>query len=210
MRINFGPYGKFVTGIVGQALTYATLYYGGNHYVAAAVAVASALGVYAVPERRPKRPGPAASRATHGDVTATAGLFGWFPQVTQQLAQIQAQLTAQGAQLNRIEQKEGAILAASDDVTAAAAAMVSAANAISTVATDLQAAEANIKTEIAPSRRRSPRCGTPVNTADAERRRRRARPRRSPRSRPPTGGGRAGDPAARARPGTGRELTPGR
>ena len=49
MRINFGPYGKFVTGVVGQALTYATLYYGGNKYVAAAVAVASALGVYAVP-----------------------------------------------------------------------------------------------------------------------------------------------------------------
>ena len=49
MRINFGPYSKFITGIVGQALTYATLYYGGNHYVAAAIAVASALGVYAVP-----------------------------------------------------------------------------------------------------------------------------------------------------------------
>ena len=49
MRINYGPYSKFITGIVGQALTYATLYYGGNHYVAAAVAVASALGVYAVP-----------------------------------------------------------------------------------------------------------------------------------------------------------------
>jgi hypothetical protein len=56
MRINFGPYGKFVTGIVGQALTYATLYYGGNKYVAAAVAVASALGVYAVPNAAPKAP----------------------------------------------------------------------------------------------------------------------------------------------------------
>ena len=49
MRINFGPYSKFITGIVGQALTFATLYYGGNHYVAAAVAVAAAVGVYAVP-----------------------------------------------------------------------------------------------------------------------------------------------------------------
>jgi hypothetical protein len=47
--LNLGRYSKFVTGIVGQALTYATLYYGGNHYVAAAVAIASALGIYAVP-----------------------------------------------------------------------------------------------------------------------------------------------------------------
>ena len=55
MLKSFGPYSKFVTGVVGQALTYATLYYGGNKYVAAAVAVASALGVYAVPNA-PKGP----------------------------------------------------------------------------------------------------------------------------------------------------------
>jgi hypothetical protein len=58
VRISLGPYSKFVTGIVGQALTYATLYYGGNKYVAAAVAVASALGVYAVPNQCPKGPPP--------------------------------------------------------------------------------------------------------------------------------------------------------
>jgi len=46
---NFGRYSKAVAAVIGQALTFATLYYGGNHYVAAAVAVASALGVYAVP-----------------------------------------------------------------------------------------------------------------------------------------------------------------
>ena len=56
MRINLGPYSKFVTGIVGQALTYATLYYGGNKYVAMAIAVASALGVYAVPNSSPPKP----------------------------------------------------------------------------------------------------------------------------------------------------------
>ena len=56
---NFGPYSKFITGIVGQALTYATLYYGGNKYVAAAVAIASALGIYAVPNSgSPKEPPP--------------------------------------------------------------------------------------------------------------------------------------------------------
>ena len=56
MNLNLGTYSKFVTGIVGQALTYATLYYGGNRYVAAAVAVASALGVWAVPNAAPKVP----------------------------------------------------------------------------------------------------------------------------------------------------------
>lgn len=51
MNFNLGPYSKFVTGVVGQALTFATLYYNGNHWVAFAVAVASALGVYAVPNQ---------------------------------------------------------------------------------------------------------------------------------------------------------------
>lgn len=54
--LNLGPYSKFVAGIVGQALTYATLYYGGNHYVAAAVAVASALGIWAVPNAPKSQP----------------------------------------------------------------------------------------------------------------------------------------------------------
>ena len=57
MRINLGPYSKAVTAIIGQALAYATLYYGGNKWVAAAVAIASALGVYAVPNS-PKAPPP--------------------------------------------------------------------------------------------------------------------------------------------------------
>ena len=48
-----GQYSKFITGIAGQALTYATLYYGTNHYVALAVAVASALGIYAIPNSKP-------------------------------------------------------------------------------------------------------------------------------------------------------------
>ena len=105
MLKSFGPYSKFVTGVVGQALTYATLYYGGNKYVAAAVAVASALGSLRGAQR-PKRPGPAAVRAADGNVTATAGLFGWFQQVTQELAQIQAQLTAQGRNLTESNRKK--------------------------------------------------------------------------------------------------------
>ena len=51
---NLGQYSKFLVGIVGQALTFAQLYYGGNHWVAAAVAAASALGIYAVPNAAPK------------------------------------------------------------------------------------------------------------------------------------------------------------
>lgn len=46
-----GKYSKAIAAVLGQALTYAQLYYGGNHYVAVAVAVASALGVYAVPNK---------------------------------------------------------------------------------------------------------------------------------------------------------------
>ncbi len=65
---NLGRYSKAVTAVIGQALTFATLYYGGNHYVAAAVAIASALGVYAVPNQglnAPKVPaGPPAEPPT--------------------------------------------------------------------------------------------------------------------------------------------------
>jgi hypothetical protein len=43
---------KFVTAVIGQGLTFAALYYGTNHWVVAAVAAASALGVYAVPNRQ--------------------------------------------------------------------------------------------------------------------------------------------------------------
>ncbi len=57
MKLNLGPYSKAITAIVGQALAYATLYYGGNKWVAAAVAIAAALGVYAVPNS-PKAPKP--------------------------------------------------------------------------------------------------------------------------------------------------------
>ena len=49
MLKSFGPYSKSVTAIIGQGLTFASLYYGSNHYVAAALAAASALGVWAVP-----------------------------------------------------------------------------------------------------------------------------------------------------------------
>ena len=54
--LNLGRYSKAVTAVIGQALAYATLYYGGNKYVAAAVAVAAALGVYAVPNQVPSAP----------------------------------------------------------------------------------------------------------------------------------------------------------
>ena len=57
MKINLAPYLKSVTAVIGQALTFATLYYGTNHWVSAAVAVAAAAGVYAVPNS-PKAPPP--------------------------------------------------------------------------------------------------------------------------------------------------------
>ena len=53
---SLGPYSKAVTAVIGQALAYATLYYGHNHWVAAAVAIASAAGVYAVPNQVPNPP----------------------------------------------------------------------------------------------------------------------------------------------------------
>ena len=59
MKINLGPYSKTVAAIIGQALTFASLYYGGNKYVAAAVAVAAALGVWGVPNSSPPKPPPA-------------------------------------------------------------------------------------------------------------------------------------------------------
>jgi len=53
MTINLSKYSKAITAVVGQALTFASLYYGTNHYVAAALAIAAALGVYAVPNTVP-------------------------------------------------------------------------------------------------------------------------------------------------------------
>jgi hypothetical protein len=49
MKINLGPYSKAVTAAIGLALAYATQHYAANPWVAIAVAVAAALGVYAVP-----------------------------------------------------------------------------------------------------------------------------------------------------------------
>jgi hypothetical protein len=63
--LNLGRYSKAVTAVIGQALTYATLYYGGNKYVAVALAAASALGVYAVPNQAaPKAPAPPPAEPT--------------------------------------------------------------------------------------------------------------------------------------------------
>jgi hypothetical protein len=52
--LKLGSYSKALAAIIGQALTFASLYYGSNHWVAAAVAIASALGVYAVPNTASK------------------------------------------------------------------------------------------------------------------------------------------------------------
>lgn len=49
--MKLGKYAKAIAAFLGQALTFAQMYYGGNHYVAAAVAVAMATGVYAVPNK---------------------------------------------------------------------------------------------------------------------------------------------------------------
>lgn len=53
MKFQLGPYSKAAAAVIGQALTFASLYYGSNKWVAAAVAVAAALGVFAVPNSRP-------------------------------------------------------------------------------------------------------------------------------------------------------------
>jgi len=58
MKISLGVYSKAITAAIGQGLAYATLYYGDNKWVAIAVAVASALGVYAVPNAQKQAPPP--------------------------------------------------------------------------------------------------------------------------------------------------------
>lgn len=55
--LKLGSYAKFFTALIGVALTYAAQYYGSNPWVAAAIAAASALGVYAVPNQG-KPPAP--------------------------------------------------------------------------------------------------------------------------------------------------------
>ena len=53
---HFGPYSKAITAVIGLVLTYLTQYYAAEHWVALVVAVAAALGVYAVPNSAPKPP----------------------------------------------------------------------------------------------------------------------------------------------------------
>ena len=53
---KLGQYSKSIGALIGVGLTYATQYYGTNHWVVLAVAAASALGVYAVPNSRPPAP----------------------------------------------------------------------------------------------------------------------------------------------------------
>ena len=49
-------YRKGITGYAGLILTWASTYYGGNHWVALAVAIAAGAGVVAVPNA--PEPGP--------------------------------------------------------------------------------------------------------------------------------------------------------
>jgi len=65
MTSLFGVHAKAITAIIGQALTLATFYWGGsNHWVVLAVALAAALGVYAVPNTTPTAP-PSAPPESH-------------------------------------------------------------------------------------------------------------------------------------------------
>jgi hypothetical protein len=66
-------YRKAAVAVVTQALTFATLFYGSNHYVSMAVALAGALGVYAVPNETPAAPQPPAAAAPPA-VTAPAAV----------------------------------------------------------------------------------------------------------------------------------------
>lgn len=55
---GLGQYAKFFTAVAGQALAYVQYKYGGsNQWVDLAIAVAAALGVYAVPNAS-KPPAP--------------------------------------------------------------------------------------------------------------------------------------------------------
>ena len=50
---NLGPYSKAVTAVIGLALEFAVQHYASNPWVATAVAIAAALGVYVVPNTKP-------------------------------------------------------------------------------------------------------------------------------------------------------------
>ena len=49
MTLNLGRYGKFVTGIVGIAVTILSQKYGGTAWFTYVVGAAAALGIYGVP-----------------------------------------------------------------------------------------------------------------------------------------------------------------
>lgn len=51
--MKLANYSKGIASAVGSALTFASLYYGSNHWVSAAVAVASTLGVVGVANVKP-------------------------------------------------------------------------------------------------------------------------------------------------------------
>jgi len=55
--MKVSAYSKAIAALIGQAITYAQLYYGSNKYVAMAVALAMALGVFSIPNT-PKSPPP--------------------------------------------------------------------------------------------------------------------------------------------------------
>lgn len=59
--MKIAAYAKFITAAIGEGLAVAVALYGsGNHWVAVAIAVAGALGVYAVPNQgKPPAPPPA-------------------------------------------------------------------------------------------------------------------------------------------------------
>ena len=77
----------------------------------------------------------------------------FFDRNTRLLLQIQQQL-------NQINRKEDAIMAAQDDVNAAAATLVSLTNTLGTVASDLNAAVAKIQAEIDQLKQANPAVDT--------------------------------------------------
>jgi hypothetical protein len=51
-----GRYAKGISSLVTHGLLFAAMYYGTNHWVAAAIAVAGSLGITAVPNSASKAP----------------------------------------------------------------------------------------------------------------------------------------------------------
>jgi hypothetical protein len=58
VKISLGPHSKTVAAVIGVALEYATQHYASNPWVGVAVAVAAALGVWAVPNAPKPSPPP--------------------------------------------------------------------------------------------------------------------------------------------------------